>query len=228
MTGTGATFIREGQEHGVDPVFLVAIAGAETSFGQFLYSENDDQCTFNAFNWFYGPTWPTSYFSSWDEAIARVAEGLAGSLYDAPVSPRSTRSRPSTAPRAPSSGSPMSSRSWRNSAATPPTHASPPPPASRRSPAPPRRPSSPAWSRSAGRSSSTRATARSASGSTPGSRSPTGGGQPLDLEGIRLAIRGPGGAVRDMVSDAPLTLAAGQALEVTCAWPLDWRAAGTG
>ena len=33
MTGTGATFIREGQEHGVDPVFLVAIAGAETSFG---------------------------------------------------------------------------------------------------------------------------------------------------------------------------------------------------
>ena len=47
------------------------------------------------------------------------------------------------------------------------------------------------------------------------------GGQQLDLEGIRLAIRGPGGAVRDMVSAAPLALAAGQSLEVSCAWPLD-------
>ena len=70
-----------GEEHGVDPVFLVAIAGAETSFGEFLYSEDGDQCTYNAFNWFYGPTWPTSDFTSWDEAIARVAEGLGGPLY---------------------------------------------------------------------------------------------------------------------------------------------------
>ena len=81
MAGTGATFIAEGQIHGVDPVFLVAIAGAETSFGKLLYSENGDQCTYNAFNWFYGPTWPTSDFTSWDEAIARVAEGLGGPLY---------------------------------------------------------------------------------------------------------------------------------------------------
>ncbi|MCX6374012.1 MAG: hypothetical protein NTX16_13220, partial [Actinobacteria bacterium] len=81
MTGTGATFAAEGREHGVDPAFLVAIAGAESSFGEFLYSENGDQCTYNAFNWFYGATWPQSDFGSWDEAIGRVAEGLSGSLY---------------------------------------------------------------------------------------------------------------------------------------------------
>ncbi|HEY5388122.1 MAG TPA: hypothetical protein VIL79_09505, partial [Thermoleophilia bacterium] len=66
---------------GVDPAFLVAIAGAESSFGQLLYSEGGDQCTFNAFNWFYGPTRPQSDFASWDEAIARVAAGLGGELY---------------------------------------------------------------------------------------------------------------------------------------------------
>jgi len=53
------------------------------------------------------------------------------------------------------------------------------------------------------------------------------GGQSIALEGIRLAIRGPGHAVRDLVSDQPLTLAAGQSLEVSSAWPLDlagrWR-----
>ena len=47
------------------------------------------------------------------------------------------------------------------------------------------------------------------------------GGQPLELEGIRLAVRGPGKVVRDMVSDEPLTLAAGQSLEVSSDWPLD-------
>ena len=81
MAGTGATFIAEGQLYGVDPVFLVAIAGAETSFGKLLYSKDGDQCTYNAFNWFYGPTWPTSDFTSWGEGIARVAEGLGGPLY---------------------------------------------------------------------------------------------------------------------------------------------------
>ncbi len=81
MTGAGATFIREGLRHGVNPVFLVAIAGAESSFGRFLYSRNGDQCTYNAFNWFYGPTRPESDFASWDEGIARVAAGLSGGLY---------------------------------------------------------------------------------------------------------------------------------------------------
>jgi hypothetical protein len=81
MTGTGAVFVAEGREHGVDPAFLVAISGAETSFGLYLYERDGDVCTYNAFNWFYGPTWPQSDFATWEEAIARVAEGLAGDLY---------------------------------------------------------------------------------------------------------------------------------------------------
>ena len=81
MAGTGAVFVTEGSAHGVDPAFLVAIAGAESSFGRRLYSRDGDVCTFNAFNWFYGATWPESDFGSWTEAIARVAEGLAGNLY---------------------------------------------------------------------------------------------------------------------------------------------------
>ena len=81
MVGAGDTFVAAGQANGVDPAFLIAIAGAESSFGQFLYSKDGDQCTFNAFNWFYGPTWPQSDFSSWDEAISRVAAGLSGGLY---------------------------------------------------------------------------------------------------------------------------------------------------
>jgi len=47
------------------------------------------------------------------------------------------------------------------------------------------------------------------------------GGAPLDLEGIRLAIRGPGGTDHDLVSDQPLTLQPGQELQVSSAWPLD-------
>jgi hypothetical protein len=81
LTGTGDMFVVQGQTSGVDPAFLVAIAGAETSFGRLLYVKDGDVAAFNAFNWFYGPTWPQSDFASWDEAIARVASGLAGGLY---------------------------------------------------------------------------------------------------------------------------------------------------
>ena len=112
MTGSGATFVREGQEHGVDPVFLVAIAGAETSFGAFLYSESGDQCTYNAFNWFYGPTWPTRrlhLLGRGDRPRRRGAR--AASCITPRVSSRSTPSLPSTALTAPSSGSPTSRRS---------------------------------------------------------------------------------------------------------------------
>jgi hypothetical protein len=81
MAGCGATFVAEGAEHGVDPAFLVAVAGAESSFGLFLYSAAGDQAEYNAFNWFYADTWPEADFSSWDEAIAAVAAGIAGDLY---------------------------------------------------------------------------------------------------------------------------------------------------
>jgi hypothetical protein len=81
MAGSGATFVAEGAEHGVDPAFLVAVAGAESSFGLYLYSSGGDQATYNPFNWFYAPTWPEADFGTWDEAIAALAAGIAGDLY---------------------------------------------------------------------------------------------------------------------------------------------------
>jgi hypothetical protein len=81
MVGSGATFVAEGAEHGVDPAFLVAVAGAESSFGLFLYSSAGDEATFNAVNWFYTSPWTAADFGSWDEAIAALAAGIAGGLY---------------------------------------------------------------------------------------------------------------------------------------------------
>lgn len=81
LAGEGATFCSAGQQYGVDPAFLVAIAGAETSFGQYLYCSGTQTASYNAFNWFYGPTRAASSFTSWDQGIETVAQGLAGPLY---------------------------------------------------------------------------------------------------------------------------------------------------
>ncbi len=81
MQGLGPVFLAEGLEHGVDPAFLVAVAGAESTFGRFLYAPDGDQSTYNAFNWFYAARRQDSDFGSWEDAIARVAEGIAGRLY---------------------------------------------------------------------------------------------------------------------------------------------------
>ena len=220
MTGTGATFVREGEEHGVSPVFLVAITGAETSFGEFLYSEGGDQCTYNAFNWFYGPTWPTSDFTSWDEAIARVAEGLGGPLYygsglysvDAiapKYCPDGTEQWVANVKAFMSElGGDFTDTRVAASGVTP--VASPTPP-----------------SAEAGLVALDGSVKLDKGDREVGQRIyawftlTNTGGQPLELEGIRLAIRGPGRVARDMVSDAPLTLAAGQSLEVSSSWPLD-------
>jgi len=217
MTGTGATFLAEGQMYGVDPVFLVAIAGAETSFGRQLYARDGDQSTFNAFNWFYGPTWPTSDFGSWDEAIARVAEGLGGPLYHQ----AGLVSVEAIAPKY----CPDGTEQWIVNVKA-------------------------FMVQLGGNPDDTRLAAAPAPSPTPASAEPgllalngavkldrgdrevgqhiyswftltNTGGQPIDLDGIRLAVRGPGRAVRDMVSDRPLTLAAGQSVEVSSSWPLD-------
>jgi len=69
MAGTGAAFLESGRRYNVDPRFMVAIAGAETSFGKRL-------CTpYNAFNWFYGG-WCNSPFASWEEAIEVTTRGV--------------------------------------------------------------------------------------------------------------------------------------------------------
>jgi hypothetical protein len=220
MTGTGATFIAEGQTYGVDPRFLVAIAGAETSFGKLLYSENGDQCEYNAFNWFYGPTWPTSDFTSWDEAIARVAEGLGGPLYHGAGLYSVDAIAPKYCPDGTEQwvtnvkafltglgGNPDDTRVTAAGVAPVP---SPTPPSSE--------PGLVALSGSVKLDKGDREVGQRIYAWFTLSNT---GGQPIDLEGIRLAIRGPGGVVRDLVSDKPLTLAAGQSIEVSSAWPLD-------
>ena len=220
MTGTGATFIREGEEHGVSPVFLVAIAGAETSFGEFLYSEGGDQCTYNAFNWFYGPTWPTSDFTSWDEAIARVAEGLGGSLYYGSGLYSVDAIAPKYCPDGTEQwianvkafmselGGDFTDTRVAASGVTP--VASPTPPTAE--------PGLVALDGSVKLDKGDREVGQRIYAWFTLTNT---GGQPLELEGIRLAIRGPGRLVRDMISDAPLTLAAGQSIEVSSSWPLD-------
>jgi hypothetical protein len=226
MSGAGATFVAEGQLYGVDPVFLVAISGAETSFGKLLYSKNGDPCTYNAFNWFYGPTWPTSDFTSWDEGIARVAEGLGGPLYYGAGLYSVDAIAPKYCPdgteewitnvktfMAELGGNPDDTRVAATSVTPGP---SPTPPSSE--------PGLVALSGSVKLDSGDREVGQRIYAWFTLTNT---GGQALDLEGIRMAIRGPGRVVRDLVSDEPLTLAAGQSIEVSSSWPLDlagrWR-----
>ena len=217
MTGTGATFIREGLRHGVDPVFLVAIAGAESSFGRFLYSRGGDQCTYNAFNWFYGPTRPESDFASWDEAIARVAAGLAGGLYhgaglfsvDAIV-PRYCPE--GTAPWVANVKAFMGELGgdWTDTRVAPVAAPEPVVPAEA--------PGTVELDGSVKLDDGDREVGqRIYAWFTLTNR----GGRPVDLEGVRLVVHGPGGLPRDLVSDQPLSLAPGQSLEVSTSWPLD-------
>lgn len=81
MAGMGAAFVTTGIRYGIDPAFLVAISGAESSFGRLLYSSGGDVATFNAWNWFYAGTRASSDFSSWAQGLDRVAAGLTGPLY---------------------------------------------------------------------------------------------------------------------------------------------------
>lgn len=81
MQGLAPVFLAEGLEHGVDPAFLVAVAGAESTFGRFLYAPGGDEATYNAFNWFYASPRESSDLASWEDAIHRVAEGISGQLY---------------------------------------------------------------------------------------------------------------------------------------------------
>jgi hypothetical protein len=215
MTGSGAAFVAEGQKNGVDPAFLVAISGAESSFGQFLYSEGGDQCTYNAFNWFYGATWPQSDFASWDEAIARVAQGLAGDLYFG----SGLYSVQAIAPRY----CPDGTANWVANVTSFMIQLG----------------GNPLDTRLAGAASSgppsTDPSLLGVSGAVELSGEPfdvgrevtarftltNRGDQPVALEGIRLTAVGPDGASAALVSDQAVTLAPGQPLAVTAVWPLD-------
>lgn len=66
MAGIGNVFAGYGQNYNVDPRLIVAIGGAETTFGQ-------HQCTANnAWNWFHRRTCQASSFTSYQEGAEHV------------------------------------------------------------------------------------------------------------------------------------------------------------
>ncbi len=81
LAGEGRSFYEEGVRNGVDPAFLVAVSGAESDFGRYLFFAGAQTAGHNAFNWFFAPTRAGSAFVDWREAIATVAAGLRGPLY---------------------------------------------------------------------------------------------------------------------------------------------------
>ncbi len=72
LSGHGTNFASEGSTYNVDPRFVVAISGAETTFGAFTCSED------NAFNWFWNPGTGChqSPFDNWDAGIHTVSHYL--------------------------------------------------------------------------------------------------------------------------------------------------------
>jgi hypothetical protein len=70
LAGQGQRFVNAGKRHGFDPLLLVAISGAESSFGK-------NARNFNPFGW--GPHIP---FKSWGAAIDTVARGLKTGYFD--------------------------------------------------------------------------------------------------------------------------------------------------
>jgi hypothetical protein len=72
LTGLGAVFVADGEAAGVDPRFIVAISGAETSFGTY----GPSQTIHNPFG-----LGPQIIFPNWSAAIAAAASTLGGSLY---------------------------------------------------------------------------------------------------------------------------------------------------
>jgi cell wall-associated NlpC family hydrolase len=65
LAGYGNAFVRAGRNYGVSPALLVAISGAESSFGKINSGSN------NPFGW-----GPGIDFPSWQDAIQTVAKGL--------------------------------------------------------------------------------------------------------------------------------------------------------
>lgn len=72
LTGLGAVFVTEANAVGLDPRFLVAISGAETSFGTY----GPSQSIHNPFGMGPGIAYP-----SWSDAIRAAAQNLGGPTY---------------------------------------------------------------------------------------------------------------------------------------------------
>ena len=72
LAGAGAAFVASAGQVGLDPRMLVAISGAETSFGTY----GPSQLIHNPFG-----MGPGRVYGSWEEAIAAAANNLAGPIY---------------------------------------------------------------------------------------------------------------------------------------------------
>jgi cell wall-associated NlpC family hydrolase len=72
LAGAGDAFVASAGQVGLDPRMLVAISGAETSFGTY----GPSQLIHNPFG-----MGPGRVYASWEEAIAAAANNLAGPIY---------------------------------------------------------------------------------------------------------------------------------------------------
>jgi len=70
LAGIGAALSGYARDYDIDPRLVVAIAGAETTFGQHQCTDN------NAWNWFHRRTCPASAFTSYQEGAEHVTKFL--------------------------------------------------------------------------------------------------------------------------------------------------------
>jgi hypothetical protein len=73
--GQGGTFVAAGREFGVDPRFLVAIAGHESHFATEQCKDEDSARIHNAWGWGADPP-PCIHFDSWKEAIWQITKSI--------------------------------------------------------------------------------------------------------------------------------------------------------
>jgi len=66
LAGLGPSFASFGRDYNVDPRLIIAIAGAETTFGHHICAEK------NAWNWFYRGNCPDSPFATYEAGLERV------------------------------------------------------------------------------------------------------------------------------------------------------------
>ena len=70
LAGIGTALSGYARDYDIDPRLVIAIAGAETTFGQHQCTDN------NAWNWFHRGTCPASAFTSYQEGAEHVTKFL--------------------------------------------------------------------------------------------------------------------------------------------------------